>query len=195
MKALFIMLLAVTVGAAETNKVALTDDQLGDKLAQAIILARAGLYSEAEVLCKEILDQKPDQPTVKQLLREIQGHRHVRESQDAGAALRHKLDQIVVPEVSFREATPGDVVEYLSAEAQKLSPDKTQINFVWLVPADTKLNAISLNLKNVPFTDVLSYVTQLVGLKYRVEAHGVVIYKPEPEKPIPPATEPNVKSR
>ena len=56
------------------------------------------------------------------------------------------------------------------------------------MPADTKLNPVTLNLKKVPFTDVLNYVTQLAGLKYRVDAHAVVIYKPEP-----PSPEPNVK--
>ena len=41
--------------------------------------------------------------------------------------------------------------------------------------------------------DALDYVTQLAGLKYRVDAHAVVIYKPAPEKPVPPATESHVK--
>lgn len=189
------LLLAVGVYGAETNKVTLSDEQLGEKLAQAIMLGRVGLYAEAEATCREILAQKPDQPTAKQLLRELQEQRGKREAQDPGFSLRHKLGQIIVPEVNFRDASPADVIEYLRDTSKKLSPDKTEINFVWQVPADATLNSITLNLKKVPLADVLDYVTQLAKLKYRVDAHAVVIYKPEPEKPIPPAIEPNVRPR
>lgn len=189
------LLLAVGVYGAETNKVTLSDEQLGEKLAQAIMLGRVGLYAEAEATCREILAQKPDQPTAKQLLRELQEQRGKRETQDPGFSLRHKLGQIIVPEVNFRDASPADVIEYLRDTSKKLSPDKTEINFVWQVPADATLNSITLNLKKVPLADMLDYVTQLAKLKYRVDAHAVVIYKPEPEKPIPPAIEPNVRPR
>ena len=188
MKALLMILFATAALAGETNT--LSDEQLGDKLAQAIVLARAGLYEEAEAACKQILAQKPDQPTVKQLLREIEELRRAREAADPGYAIRRKLDEIILPEVSFRRASPAELIEYLKAESKKHSPDKSEINFVWLVPAGTKLNPVTLNLKNVPLADVLGYVTQLAGLRYRVDAHAVVIYKPEPEKPIPPASEP-----
>jgi hypothetical protein len=123
-------------------------------------------------------------------LRELENLKQKREAQDPGYVLRRKLEQIFVPDVHFRNASVTDVVDFLAAEAKKLAPDQTQINFVWQVPPDTKLNPVTLNLKNVPFVDVLKYVTQLTGLKYRVDAHAVVIYKPEPEKPIPPASEP-----
>lgn len=188
MKMLMMILFATTVLAGGTNT--LTDEQLGDKLAQAIILGRVGLFDEAASLCKEILAQKPDQPTVKELLRELEDLKRKREAQDPGYALRRKLEQILVPEVHFRNANPTNIVDFLAAETKKLSSDQTPINFVWQVPAEAKLNPVTLNLKNVPFTDVLQNVTQLAGLKYRVDAHAVVIYKPEPEKPIPPASEP-----
>ena len=73
-----------------------------------------------------------------------------------------------IPEGNFREATPRDVVEYLSAEARKLSPDKTQINFVWLVPEEVELKPVTMQLRSVPLADVLNYVTQQAGLKYRL---------------------------
>jgi hypothetical protein len=193
MKVILAIVLAMTccmARADDTNKTAVTDEQLGDKLMQAIVLGRVGLYDEAEAMCKEILAQKPDQPTVKELLRELEDLRHKREAKDPGYALRRNLEQILVPVVSFRQAAPADVLDFLSSEAKKLAPDKAAINFVWLVPADIKLNPVTLNLKNVPFIDVLNYFTQLAGLRYRIDAHAVVIYKPEPEKPIPPASEP-----
>ena len=70
---------AIRLQAAETNAaptVRLTDDQLGETLQGAVLLARMGLYDEAEQRCKQILAQEPDQPAAKQLLSEIQQKRH-----------------------------------------------------------------------------------------------------------------------
>jgi hypothetical protein len=185
MTRLLLILLATVACAGETNT--LSDNQL---MQQAIVLARAGLYTEAAAVCKEILGRTPDQPAAKQLLHEIEELRRKREAADPGYALRNKLEQIIVPEVIFREAAPADVVEYLKVEANKLSPDKMPIDFVWSVLADARLRPVTFNLRNVPLSDALGYVTQLAGLRYRVEARAVVIYKPEPERAIPPASEP-----
>ena len=95
--------------------------------------------------------------------------------------------------IPFRDVS--DVIDYLTMQSKDLSPDKTTINFVWMVPTNLPLKPVTLNLKNVPLSDVLKYVTQIAGLKYRVEANAVVVYKPEPEKAIPPATEPNAKPK
>jgi hypothetical protein len=42
---------------------------------------------------------------------------------------------------------------------------------------------VSLNLRKIPFLDVVKYVAQASGLRYRVDAHAVVIEKLAP----PPA--------
>ncbi len=192
-KMLLLILVAGATLAAETNR--LGDEKLEDKFAQAMMLARAGLYAEAEAVCKEILAQKPDQPTVKQLLLEVEELQRKREAADAGYALRRKLEQLVIPEISFRQAAPADVIEFLREQTKQLSPDKTPVNVVWLVPADAKLSPITLSLRKVPFTDVLNYVTQLAGLRYRIKPHAVVIYKPEPEPPAQSAPASDAKSR
>jgi hypothetical protein len=175
--------------AAETNttaKATLSDDELGDLLQQAIMLARVGLYDEAEARCKQILDQKPDQPTVKELLREIEEQKHSRFGRDAGAEFRRKLSETIVPEVNLREANPFDALEQLRKESSKLTVDKSEVNFVWQVPADAKLPKVTLNLKQVPLLDVIQYVTAIARLSFRVDPHAVVIYLPAAEAPAAP---------
>jgi len=193
MKTWLMIFLATATLAAETNK--LSDEKLEDKYTQAVMMARVGLYEEAAAACKEILAQKPDEPTVKRLLREIDDAQRRRKEQDPGYELRGRLEKITVSEVNFRQAAPADVIEFLNAETKKITGEKEGINFVWIVLADTKLNPVTLNLRHVPLTDVLGYVTQLAGLRYRVDAHAVVIYKPGPEKPIPPVSEPDAKAK
>ena len=82
--------------------------------------------------------------------------------------------------MQFRAASPQDVIDYLRHESGKFAADKTEVNFVWQVPDSVQLPPITLSLKNIPLSDVLRYVTQLTGLRYRVEPYAVVIYKPDP---------------
>ena len=174
---------------AETNAapaVHLTDDHLDETLQAAVLLARMGLYDEAEERCKQILEQKSDQPAVKQLLDEIQQKQRER---NASGDLRHKLDETIIPEVSVREAPVIDVINFLRDQSQKLSNDKTPINLVWQAPEDAKATKVTLNLRKIPLGDVLKYATEIAGLRYRVDAHAVVIYRPLPtaSKDSPPS--------
>ena len=185
---------ATGVQAAETNAappVRLTDDKLDETLQAAVLLARMGLYDEAEERCKQILAQEPDQPAVKQLLNEIQQKRH---EHNLSGDLRRKLDETVIPEVSVQETPVIDVIGFLREQSQKLSSDKTPINLVWQAPEDAKATKVTLSLRKIPLADVLKYVTEIAGLRYRVDTHAVVIYKPLPAVPTdsPP---PNVKPR
>ncbi len=177
------------VAAEETNapaKTVLSDGELGDLLQQAIMLARVGLYDEAEARCQQILEQKPDQPTVKELLREIEEQKHSRFGQDAGAELRRKLSETIVPEVNLRGANPFDALEQLREESRKLTADKSEVNFVWQVPAEATLPKVTLNLKQVPLLDVIQYVTAIAKLSFRVDPHAVVIYLPAHAPPAAP---------
>ena len=158
----------------------LTDDQMGEMLQGAILLARMGLYDEAEQQCNKILAQEPKQPTVRQLLDEIQEKKR---QQGSSADLRHKLDGTMISELNVRDVTVTDVIEILRTESAKASADKTAINFVWQAPEASKAAKVTLNLHNIPLADVLKYVTESAGLRYRADAHAVVIYKPLPTVP------------
>ena len=162
------------------NAAKLTDDQMGEMLQGAILLARMGLYDEAEQQCNKILAQDPKQPTVKQLLDEIQEKKH---QQNSSSDLRRKLNDTMVSELNVRDTPVTDVIEILRAESAKVSADKTAINFVWQAPESSRAAKVTLNLHNLPLVDVLKYATESAGLRYRADAHAVVIYKPLPTVP------------
>ena len=156
-------------------------------LMEAVLLRSQGFYTEAEGRLKQLAIWQPDQPTIRELLQNVQTKLKLQE-QDPVGIMKRKLAAIYFPSVQFRDANPQDVIEFISHEVSKLPPEKADINFVWQIPTGVSVPPITLNLKNIPLTDVLNYVTQLTGLRYRVDAYAVVIYKPEL---IPPS---NVKS-
>ena len=165
---------------AKTNATRLTDDQMGEMLQGAILLARMGLYDEAEQQCNKILAQVPNQPTVKQLLDEMQEKKR---QQNLSPDLKRKLNDTVIPELNVHDVTVTDVIELLRKESEKVSADKTAINFVWQAPEASKAAKVTLNLHSIPLGDVLKYVTESAGLRYRVDPHAIVIYKPLPIAP------------
>lgn len=154
---------------------------------EAVLLRSQGFYAEAEGRLKRLAEWQPEQPTIRELLHDVQTKLKLRDHDPVGA-MKRKLAAITFPSVQFRDANPQDVIEFIRQEVGKLSPDKAEINFVWQIPSGVPIPTITLNLKNIPLPDVLTYVTQLTGLRYRVDAYAVVIYKPESAAPA------NVKS-
>ena len=184
---------------APPDSLHLTQEQMDNLYLQAVMLHKYGRYDEAEAIAKRLQAQLPDNRDVKQLLAEITRARERLGEKRAGGEMQRKLAQMVIPEINFRDAVVQDVVTFLHEESAKLSADKKAINFVWLVPGETKLPTVSLSLKQIPMLDVMQYVTQLAGLRYRIDAHAVVIFKESPPaapQPAPgEAPESNVKPR
>jgi hypothetical protein len=155
------------------------------------VLERMGHYDEAEARCLKLLEQNPNNQTVKQLLGEIEDKKR---HQDSSSDLRRQLEETIIPEVNVRDAAAGDVIDFLQTESEKLSGGKNPINFVWQAPEDAKTAKVTLNLRGVPLADVLKYVTESAGLRYRIDPYAIVIYKPLPAAPKESAPA-NVKSQ
>lgn len=131
------------------------------------------------------------------------------------AKIKKKLEEIMFPEISFREAVISDVISFLSEESRKLDPEHVGVNIVLggvlsapqvaqapAMPPESgptpvtplpptgntneTVRPITLNLRNVPMIDALSYITTLADLKYRIEKSAVLILPmnaPEPDMP------------
>jgi hypothetical protein len=153
-----------------------------------ILLERMGHYDEAEAGCLRILERNPNDPAVKDLLHEIQERK---QEQNRSTDLARNVDEIVIPELNVRDASVADVVDILQADSKARSGDKAPINFVWQAPEESRIAKVTLNLRSVPLGDALKYVLESAGLRYRVDPHAIVIYKPpSPKEPSPSNVKP-----
>jgi general secretion pathway protein D len=87
-----------------------------------------------------------------------------------------KLRSIVIKNVNFTEATIDDAVRFLTEETRRLDPDGGGVNF--LIQSDKvkqQSKPFSLRLSDMPVGDVLRYITNLAGVRYRVEEYAVFI--------------------
>jgi general secretion pathway protein D len=96
-----------------------------------------------------------------------------------GAYLTEKMNKIKFPTVQFSGATIEEAIEYLRVKSRDLDPSTDSgpkgVNII-LRTGDAPSNAsISLDLKDVPMSEALRYVTELAQMKYKVEAHAVLV--------------------
>ena len=97
-----------------------------------------------------------------------------------GAYLTEKMNKIIFPTVQFQGATLEEAIEYLRVKSRDLDkftdPAGTKGVNIILRSGDAPSNAsISLDLKDVPMSEALRYVTELAQMKYKVEAHAVLV--------------------
>lgn len=102
---------------------------------------------------------------------------HGGDSPVIASALERKLDELVLPNVSFTRAEIGQVVAALgaiSAQVDTSSAESRGINVI-LLDAANKTPTVTLALRNTSLRRVLDFVTESVGYHYQVEGDAVVI--------------------
>jgi general secretion pathway protein D len=94
-------------------------------------------------------------------------------------SISRKLDEIIIPRVNFNEAPLTDAIQYLQDQARKLDTEATgtdqQINIVLKTNPATQVENITIELNNLPLREVLTYITNLTSLKFKVEPYAVLI--------------------
>ncbi|MEI6033799.1 MAG: Amuc_1098 family type IV pilus outer membrane protein [Verrucomicrobiae bacterium] len=151
-----------------------------------------------------LVDRGWERPVKKLQNRDTASSAQSRNMAGAGAeAITAKLNRIIIPSLNFTDTTIGEAVEQLKQISRKLDnttddpKQKRGVNIVLKLPpapaavdptavpvpgagasagptanADTK---ITLALNNVPLIEALRYLTELSGLKYKVEPFAVSI--------------------
>jgi general secretion pathway protein D len=95
-------------------------------------------------------------------------------------SVNSKLDEIVIPRISFTDATLREVIESIREQAAQLDTEATDpadrgVNIVLKLPASDEDQQITIDLANLPLREALDYVTRLAYLKVKVEPYAVLI--------------------
>ena len=93
-----------------------------------------------------------------------------------GAALHGKMENIIFPVIEFDDADIYSVIRYLNRNSKRYDPAGEGIGIVAGFTKETaaKLPKITMSLSKMPMSEVVRYICQATGLKYKFEA-GVVI--------------------
>ncbi len=94
--------------------------------------------------------------------------------------LSQKMQKIVFPQVQFTGASIDEAVEFLRVKSRDLDtfetdPARKGVNIILKAGENAPTASISLDLKDVPMMEALRYVTELAGMKFKVEPFAVLI--------------------
>lgn len=109
---------------------------------------------------------------------------HQNETNDSGeridpgtdSVLAH-MERIIFPTFSFKDIPITKLIDQLNRRNKDFDPDpaKEGVNIAFKSSAGTKIPTVSIDLTNIPLSEIIRYVCADTGLKYRVESDGVVI--------------------
>ncbi len=87
------------------------------------------------------------------------------------------LRDVVFPKVGFEDASLDDVVQYLNAKTREVSGGKSNVNFVLRLGDTTadKLPRVTLDLREIPLEQLLNYIAEQTGTKWKRTGSVVVI--------------------
>lgn len=87
-----------------------------------------------------------------------------------------KIGAVMIPEIKLDAATLPETLDLLSKMIEKESEGKIAPNFVIQDPKNAlKDAAITMQLKSVPTSAILKYITAQTGAKLRYDEHAIVI--------------------
>jgi len=129
-------------------------------------------YEKAAVGFRKVLKYQPSYVYARKYLTQTEA---LLKKGKTVVTLESKLSQLEVPSVEFDNASLGTVMSYLSQKAAEVSGGKVVANFIYKGPREDKESKmVTLKLGNVPMTEVIRYVGQLTGTKFKYEEYAVV---------------------
>ena len=144
--------------------------QQSEMQAEAVRAFQAEDYATAKSLFESLLSIDPKNPAARNYLRAIA------QREKGGPGLEGALRKILIPTVDFRDATVREAVAFVSQKVRELSGGKQTVNVVWMVsPEQTATARVTLNLRNVPASEVLRYIGAASNLRFSYDALALKI--------------------
>lgn len=132
----------------------------------------AGEFEKAAIGFRKVLKYQPSYVYARKYLTQTEA---MLKKGKTVVTLETKLAKLQVPNVNFDNASLGTVLTYLSQRSEEISGGKVIANFIYKGPREDKdSKMVTLKLGSVPMTEVIRYVGQLTGTKFKYEEYAVV---------------------
>jgi type II secretory pathway component GspD/PulD (secretin) len=96
---------------------------------------------------------------------------------NAASSTYAKLERIIFPNIEFDDADIFSVIRFLNRLSKRCDPDKIGISVIAGFDKRTadELLKVTMSFSNIPMSEVLRYLCQNVGLKYKIEEGAVIL--------------------
>lgn len=103
--------------------------------------------------------------------------------------LEKQLSRVIIPNIEFEETDVVTALTFLRTKTEELSGGKVKPNFLYKRdPNNPVLPLVTLQVRNIPVTEVIRYIGDLTRTKFKYDAHAVLgvpghLAPPEPAAP------------
>lgn len=140
---------------------------------EGVTLYNEGKYTDAMVKFTAILKEDPRIIHARSYLTKCKVA--LASKRDLSNDIKAQIAQIIIPQLNFKEAPIGDILDYFTIRAEELSGGKVRPNFIYRGSADQRRNTlVTLSLRNVPMTEAIRYVSQLSETHIKYEEHAII---------------------
>ena len=94
--------------------------------------------------------------------------------QDGSQRVYGKLSRIVYPEINWSEKEVEEALKYLARRSKEYDPDKEGVEINYIADGNEK-PVVTLNLSNMPLSEIIRYTCLLTGLEYRVDGNSILV--------------------
>ncbi len=99
-----------------------------------------------------------------------------REISGTRAALYDKLQKIIVDKVEYESSDIQSILEHLAKISKQQDPEKIGVSIIPPSSADLRTRKIQyLELEQMPLLDIIKYVCEIAGLKYKIDDKAVIV--------------------
>src|ERR1043166_3787570 len=132
---------------------------------EAVKTFNAGNLDDADQQVQMVLSKYPHyQPAVK-----LQARIALARRNDTSAVLKRKLEGIVIPRVNFKDALVESALDFVRDETRRLDREKKGVNIVPNLPEEMRKRKVTLDLVDVSAADLLKYLSEVGGFRYRID--------------------------
>ncbi|TLD72718.1 hypothetical protein FEM03_01180 [Phragmitibacter flavus] len=138
-------------------------------------LYNAGHMEQAREKLRVVAARNPDHVPTRAMLAQIQQILGV-----DNTTLKNSYDKIIIEKIEFDNVALNEAIEAVRFYTRKATDQKITPNII-LKSGDLGNRPVSINLSNVPLTEVLNYLAQLSGTKLTYDKNAAMFS----EKPVP----------
>lgn len=91
-----------------------------------------------------------------------------------GVTTEKDFARVILPQVQFKEATFAETLDLLKKRVTEVTGGKQTANFV-VQPGVDQNAKVTLSLTNIPLTEVLRYLSELVNAKVEYQKYAIVL--------------------
>jgi len=167
------LLLMSTLGMAQQNQ-AVSNTQVSPQALynRGVLAMNRGDVVNAEKDLRAVLQAQPQHPHARYALNQLLLNR----SKFAARDRENKMKQTIIAKVEYSDASVSECMESLTIQIKAATEQKFSPNFILKDPMGRlKDKSITLQLANIPASQVLQYIATTAQCKLLYEEHAIVI--------------------